>query len=146
QAQALADKLGLGDQVEFMGQVAQLPQFLMRQQIFVLSTHYEGMPLALTEAMAAGCACIGSDVVGVREVIDPGRTGLLVPEGDAAALAQALRTLLEQPAYAQALAQAARAEAEVAFDVSVMQAGYEALLRRVHGGARASTGSARTIS
>jgi len=147
QAQALVDKLGLGAQVEFMGQVAQLPQFLMRQQIFVLSTHYEGMPLALTEAMAAGCACIGSDVVGVREVIDPGRTGLLVPEGDAAALAQALRTLLEQPEYARALAQAARAEAEVAFDVSVMQAGYEALLRRVHAGAGvgASTGSARTV-
>ena len=63
------------------------------------------------------------------------------------ALARALRTLLEQPDYAQALAQAARAEAEVAFDVSVMQAGYEALLRRVHGGAGAgaSTGSARTV-
>lgn len=146
QARALAEKRGLAAQVEFMGQVAQLPQFLMRQQIFVLSTHYEGMPLALTEAMAAGCACIGSDVVGVREVIDAGRTGLLVPEGDAAALAQALRTLLEQPAYAQALAQAARAEAEAAFDVSVMQAGYEALLRRVHAGPGASTGSARTVS
>jgi glycosyltransferase involved in cell wall biosynthesis len=134
QTQALVEKWGLGAQVEFMGQVAQLPQFLMQQQLFVLATHYEGMPLALTEAMAAGCACIGSDVVGVREVIAAGRTGLLVPESDAAALAQALRTLLEQPDYAQALAQAARAEAEVAFDVSVMQAGYEALLRRVHAG------------
>ncbi|WP_159911453.1 glycosyltransferase [Pantoea sp. 18069] len=138
QAQALVAKLGLGEQVEFMGQVAQLPQFLMRQQLFVLSTHYEGMPLALTEAMAAGCACIGSDVVGVREVIAAGRTGLLVPEGDAAALAQALRTLLEQPEYAQSLARAARAEAEAAFDVSVMQAGYEALLRRVHAGMKST--------
>lgn len=134
QAMAQAARLGLGEQVQFMGQVAQLPQFLMGQQLFVLSTHYEGMPLALTEAMAAGCACIGSDVVGVREVIDPGRTGLLVPEGNAAALAQALRTLLEQPEYAQALAHAGRAEAQAAFDVSVMQAGYEALLRRVYAG------------
>lgn len=46
-----------------------------------------GMPLALVEAMAAGCACIGTDVVGVREVIEHGITGLLVPPDDAAALA-----------------------------------------------------------
>ncbi|HEY0202021.1 MAG TPA: glycosyltransferase, partial [Burkholderiaceae bacterium] len=131
---ALVRQLRLEDQVQFLGQVAELPQLLMHQQIFVLSTHYEGMPLALTEAMAAGCACIGSDVVGVREVITPGRTGLLVPEGDAPALAQALQMLLTQPAMAQALAQAARQEAEQCFDVSVMQAGYEALLHRVQAG------------
>ena len=56
--------------------------------------------------MAAGCACIGSDVVGVREVIDPERTGLLVPEGDAQALASALERLLRSPDRACALAQA----------------------------------------
>ncbi|PWS21349.1 glycosyltransferase, partial [Enterococcus faecium] len=79
-----------GAQVSFLGQVADMPELLASQRIFVLSTHYEGMPLALVEAMAAGCACIGSDVVGVREVISHGRTGLLVPEGDAQALADAL--------------------------------------------------------
>ena len=92
------------------------------------------MPLALVEGMAAGCACIGSDVVGVREVIDPGRTGLLVPESNAAALAQALRQLLTQPALAQSLAQSARQQATTAFDVAVMQTRYADVLRSVHAG------------
>lgn len=132
QTRALVERLQLTDQVDFLGQVQDLPQLLMRQQFFVLSTHYEGMPLALTEAMAAGCACIGSDVVGVREVIDPERTGLLVPEGDAQALASALERLLRSPALASALATAARREAEKSFDLSVMQARYEQLLADVH--------------
>ena len=132
--EALAGRLGLGTQVQFLGLVADIPALLARQRIFVLSTHYEGMPLALVEAMAAGCACIGSDVVGVREVIDHGRTGLLVPEGDAQALADALADLLTHPERAEALGRAARAQAERAFDVSYMHARYEALLRRVAAG------------
>ena len=132
--EALAGRLGLGTQVQFLGLVADIPALLARQRIFVLSTHYEGMPLALVEAMAAGCACIGSDVVGVREVIDHGRTGLLVPEGDAQALADALADLLTHPEGAEALGRAARAQAEQAFDVSHMHARYEALLRRVAAG------------
>lgn len=132
QTRALVERLELTDQVEFLGQVHDLNKLLMRQQFFVLSTHYEGMPLALTEAMAAGCACIGSDVVGVREVIEPERTGLLVPEGDAQALACALERLLRSPELSSALATAARQEAEKSFDVSVMQAKYEQLLAVVH--------------
>ena len=132
--QDLVRRLGLTDQVQFLGQVRNLPEFLTQQQIFVLSTHYEGMPLALVEGMAAGCACIGSDVVGVREVIDPGRTGLLVPESNAAALAQALRQLLTQPALAQSLAQSARQQATTSFDVAVMQTRYADVLRSVHAG------------
>ena len=132
--EALAGRLGLGTQVQFLGLVADIPALLARQRIFVLSTHYEGMPLALVEAMAAGCACIGSDVVGVREVIDHGRTGLLVPEGDAQALADTLADLVTHPERAEALGRAARAQAEQAFDVSHMHARYEALLRRVAAG------------
>ncbi len=133
-AKSLATELGIAQQVDFMGQVQQLPAFLMQQQVFVLSTHYEGMPLALVEGMAAGCACIGSDVVGVREVIAHGRTGLLVPESDAAALAAALHQLLTQSGRAEALATAARQDAEKHFDVSVMQARHAALLQHVQTG------------
>lgn len=132
--EALVRELGLGAQVNFLGQVADMPALLASQRIFVLSTHYEGMPLALVEAMAAGCACIGSDVVGVREVISHGRTGLLVPEGDAQALADALSILLTRPEQAEALGRAARAQAEQAFDVSLMHDRYETLLRDVHAG------------
>ena len=101
--QAKATQLDLGEQVRFLGHHADMPALLRAQAIYVLSTHYEGMPLALVEAMAAGCACIASDVVGVRGVIEHGSTGLLVPEGDAQALADAIGRLLHDPALAARL-------------------------------------------
>jgi glycosyltransferase involved in cell wall biosynthesis len=129
---ALAQQRGVADQVHFLGAVADLPQRLMHSPIFVLSTHYEGMPLALVEGMAAGCACVASDVVGVRGVMQPGRTGLLVPEGDAPALAQALARLLADPAYAAALGRAAREQAVADYGLARMHTRYQQLLEQVH--------------
>ena len=119
---------GLDSQVHFLGQVSDLPQRLMRSPLFVLSTHYEGMPLALVEAMAAGCACVASDVVGVRGVLDPGQTGELVPEGDPVALAAVLERLLTHPVEAARLGRAARQAAETRFDRHLMHARYAQLL------------------
>ena len=107
----LAAELGISAQVDFPGVVRDVPQRLLAHQICVLSTHYEGMPLALLEGMAAGCAAVGSAVPGVREVISDGVDGLLVPEGDATALALALERLLRDPALAARLAAQARATA-----------------------------------
>ena len=58
--------LGLSAQVQFLEHQPDLPRVLQAHAIFVLATHYEGMPLALVEAMAAGCACIASAVPGTR--------------------------------------------------------------------------------
>lgn len=127
-AEAQVRRLGLGEQVQFLGNVADLPQRLAATQLFVLSSHWEGMPLALVEAMAAGCACIGSDVLGVREVLVHGRTGLLVPHADAAALADALHRLLQDTALAQRLGQAARAQALAQLGRDHMWQRYRALL------------------
>ena len=127
-AQALVRARGLETQVQFLGQVSDLPQRLMRTPLFVLATHYEGMPLALVEAMAAGCACVASDVVGVRGVIEPGQTGELVPEADPAALAAVLERLLTHPADMARLGQAARQAAEARFGRHLMQARYAQLL------------------
>lgn len=128
QAQALVRRLGLQSQVHFLGNVADLPERLAATQVFVLSTRWEGMPLALVEAMAAGCACIGTDVVGVREVIEHESTGLLVPPDDAGALAEALQRLLQNPALAQQLGQAARQRALSAHGRERMWQRYRALL------------------
>ncbi|HCL87288.1 glycosyltransferase [Pulveribacter sp.] len=128
QAQALVRRLGLSDQVHFLGSVSDLPQRLATTQVFALSTRWEGMPLALVEAMAAGCACVGSDVVGVREVIAHGSTGLLVPPQDAAALADALQQLLKDAALAQRLGQAARLQALREHGHELMWQRYRALL------------------
>ena len=120
--------LGLQSQVHFLGNVADLPERLAATQVFVLSTRWEGMPLALVEAMAAGCACIGTDVVGVREVIEHENTGLLVPPDDAGALAEALQRLLQNPALAQQLGQTARHRALSAHGRERMWQRYRALL------------------
>ena len=108
----------------------------MRHQLCVLSTHYEGMPLALIEGMAAGCAVVGTDVPGVRELLRDGVDGLLVAEGDAAALADALEKLLRDDAFAARLAHAAREAAVTTYSRERMHAEYETMLLDVAGRAR----------
>jgi glycosyltransferase involved in cell wall biosynthesis len=129
--QRQVQELNLGGQVEFLGQVANMPELLASQRFFVLSTHYEGMPLALLEAMAAGCACIGTDVVGVREVIQDRQNGLLVPEQDSSALAAALEQLLGDPEQAARLGASARQQAERDFDLAHTHAKYSELFKRL---------------
>lgn len=127
-AQRLVARLDLQDQVQFLGLCSDVPALLMRSRFFLLSTHYEGMPLALIEGMAAGCAVVGSDVIGVREVIDDARNGLLVPESDPAALAEALARLLADTGYAAWLAAAARRDAQQRHGIDLMKQRYAELL------------------
>lgn len=128
--QSRVAQLGLGAQVRFLGHHGDMPGLLRSQAVYVLSTHYEGMPLALVEGMAAGCACIASDVIGVRGVIEDGVTGLLVPEGDAPALADAIARLLGDPVLAARLGAAARERALAEHGLALMRGRYEALITR----------------
>lgn len=122
---------GLQSQVQFLGHVTGLPALLAESRLFVLSSRWEGMPLALVEAMAAGCACVATDVPGVRDVFVDGEQGVLVPPSDPAALAAALASLLADGARAAALGQAAREHALVAYDLRLMRSRYEALFQRL---------------
>lgn len=128
--QALVARLKLHGQVSFLGHHGDMPALLRSQRVYVLATHFEGMPLALVEAMASGCACIASDVIGVRGVIEHERTGLLVPEGDARALAGAIEQLLRDPALAERLGRAARERALAEHGQALMRERYDALLTR----------------
>ena len=125
--ETLARQLGIEEQVQFLGVHRDVPGLLMRHQLCVLSTHYEGMPLALIEGMAAGCAVVGSAVPGVREVIRDGIDGRLVPEGDADALADSLQSLLEHPDPSAQLGAAAREKALRDYSRTRMNQAYEAL-------------------
>lgn len=138
----LVEELGLQGQVRFLGLHREVPALLMRHRIGVLSTHYEGMPLALIEAMAAGCAVVGTAVPGVREVIRDGEDGLLVPENDAHALADALERLLRDDALAARLGAAAHARATTHFSRERMNADYERLLLDVAAEAAGPTSAA----
>lgn len=132
-AEGLAQRLKLSEQVRFLGYEPRVAELLMRQQIFVLSTRYEGMPLALVEAMAAGCACVATLVPGVEGVIEHNRTGLLVPPADPPALAQALHRLLTEPELADRLAHAAREQALSQHGLPLMRHRYEVLFARLCG-------------
>lgn len=123
----LAQRLGVAEQVRFLGVIKTVPELLLSQQICVLSTHYEGMPLALIEGMAAGCATVGSRVPGVQEVIRDGEDGLLVEPRSPAALADALESLLREPARAARMAAAGRARALAEFSRERMQESYASL-------------------
>lgn len=129
----LAQTLGIAPQVRFLGVVRNVPELLMGHRIACLSTHYEGMPLALIEGMAAGCAAVASAVPGVREVLQDGVDGRLVPPGDPEALARVLETLLREPAEAARLAAAGRARALAEFSRERMCRDYAALCRALAG-------------
>ncbi len=124
-ARSLCTELGLDDQVEFLGYQSDLPALLMSQQISVLSSHYEGMPLALVEAMAAGCVVVGSAVPGIREMLTDGVDGRLFPHADAQALADILQELLTEPTIAAEIARRGREHALGHYSMDEMLARYE---------------------
>ncbi|NCP63475.1 MAG: glycosyltransferase family 4 protein [Paraglaciecola sp.] len=128
-AQALVDSLQLQEQIEFLGHCQNLPTLLAETQLFVLSTHYEGMPLALIEAMAAGCAVIGSRVVGVQEMIEHKVDGYLVEPQSPQALADAIMYLLDNPRVTENLAHRGQNKALTEFSIENMAGAYMSLFR-----------------
>jgi glycosyltransferase involved in cell wall biosynthesis len=93
-ARRLAESLGLEGVVEFLGPRSDLPELYRKHRVAALSTRYEGLSLAVIEALVAGCAVVGSRVPGVEELIDGGRTGWLAAPQDPVALADAIQEAL----------------------------------------------------
>ncbi|GBF06704.1 glycosyl transferase, group 1 family [Deinococcus aerius] len=107
-AQALAAELGIQDRVTFLGARSDVPELLCQADVFALISNYEGFPISILEAMRAGLPVIASDVGGVREAVQPGVNGLLVPRADEAALVSALRTLATDEQRRRAMGAASR--------------------------------------
>jgi glycosyltransferase involved in cell wall biosynthesis/GT2 family glycosyltransferase len=85
--------------------------------IFVLPSHVEGLSLALVDAMALGLPCIATNINGTPEAIRHGSNGWLVPPRDAAALADAILALMQDPALRQRLGALARRDALATFEL-----------------------------
>jgi glycosyltransferase involved in cell wall biosynthesis len=123
--------LGLQDRVSFLGDVKDVPAFLAELDVFVLPTwdqwRMEGCPVALLEAMASGRACVASDIPGSRDAIELGRSGILVPPRDAAALTTALRDLAANAERRATLGRAARARILDRFSIEAEVRAYENL-------------------
>jgi len=107
---ALASQNGLNGHLHFLGPRADMAEVLSAFDLFVLSSHDEGMSNAILEAMAMRKPVVATDVGGTVEVVQPDRTGLLVPPKDPAALAAAITRMLNAPAEtAAAMGERARA-------------------------------------
>jgi glycosyltransferase involved in cell wall biosynthesis len=122
--EAAIARLGLADHVELAGACAQdaVQAALRAATLFVLPCvvapdgNRDGIPVALMEAMAAGTPVVSTHVSGIPELVADGSEGLLVPPGDAAALAAALVRLLQDAPLREQFARAARARIEREFD------------------------------
>ena len=112
---AYAAALGIEQRVVFAGFRSDVPSLLARADVFVLSSLWEGLPMAAVEAMAAGCPVVATAVGGTPEVVEDGVTGLLVPPQDAPALAEALVRVLTAPDISSTLATAAADRVQIRY-------------------------------
>ena len=122
--QSQANELGIGDRLIMPGFVRQPMQWLAAADLFVLSSRWEGFGHVIVEAMAAGVPVIAFDCPhGPRDIVRNRENGILVPEGDEAALAAAMSELLDNRDFAMALAAQAKADA-VRFSSATIAAQY----------------------
>ncbi|MGE3272011.1 MAG: glycosyltransferase family 4 protein [Chloroflexota bacterium] len=124
---AVAADLGVANLVTFEGFRADVPQVMADLDVFVLPSLWEGFGLVLVEAMAAGRPVVASAVGPIPEIVVDGVTGLLVPPGNPAALAEAVTRLLLDPELAAAFGQAGRARVERELRLGTMIERTEAL-------------------
>jgi 2-deoxystreptamine N-acetyl-D-glucosaminyltransferase/2-deoxystreptamine glucosyltransferase len=118
----------LGERVRFTGAITcGQADVYAATDIFVLPSRLEGFPMVLLEAAQNNTAIVATDVGGVAEVIEDGRSGLVVPAGDTAALASAIGCLMQDPQRRAALAEAARQRVAEHFSESQMIEKYRAL-------------------
>lgn len=123
-------QLGIAGAVHFLGVREDVPELLNACDVFALASDWEGHPLSIMEAMAAGLPVVATAVGGVPEIVASGITGLLVSRGDVAALAEALLWLVRNPEQRAEMGAAARAES-ARFDSAAMAAAYADLFDRL---------------
>jgi hypothetical protein len=114
----------VADRFAILGWKDETGPLLRSLDVFVLPSRYEGLPLALLDAMATGTAVVASDVGAVSEAVVSGETGLLVPPDDPKALAAGIRQLLDDERLRQRLGAAARAAWQAEFTAERMQQRY----------------------
>lgn len=127
-------RLRLQDRVTFHGWVSDQAGFLSGLELYVMPSRYETFGIGILEAQAAGLPVIASACEGPRAVIRDGETGLLVPPGDAPALAEAMARLLADPALAEAIARQGHADCAARHLLPAIAGPYaDVVLGRLHG-------------
>ena len=121
-------ELELSNNVLLMGPAKRLDLEMSQASMYVLSSRFEGLPMVMIEAMSLGLPVVAFDCpTGPGEVIEDGRSGILVPDGDVGALAEAMLAVVEDPERRRALGAGAAARAED-YAIEAIGARWEALL------------------
>lgn len=122
QVGARARELGIGDAVEIPGWVSaqERDALIATSTILVLPSYFEGLPMSVLEAMAAGMPAVATPVGGIPDLIEDGVDGYMVMPGDHQALARVLDRLLADPALQQQVGAAARRKIEEGFSADVV--------------------------
>jgi glycosyltransferase involved in cell wall biosynthesis len=129
--QGLARSLGLSERIVWLGWTQNPRGYLSSFDVFALPSRFEGFPLALLEAMLAGSAVVATDVGSVREAVQDGESGLLIPPDDPAALANAIQRLLGDGELRRKLGENGRGFVLSRFTADHMTSAFESLYREL---------------
>jgi len=129
--EAKAVHLGIENRVRFLGLRHDVDELLLAADIFVQPSLWEGLSLAMLEALLSGSPVLATRVEGVVDVIQDGKTGLLVPPNDAPALAAAIRALIADPDLRARLGRAGKTHVQRHYSVKRMADDYEALIQHM---------------
>jgi N-acetyl-alpha-D-glucosaminyl L-malate synthase BshA len=127
-------RLGIEDRVIVRERVTDVENYLRAADVGLFTSETESFCLSMLETMWFGCPSVSTAVGGIPEVVTSGESGLLVPPGDADAVARGVERLLQKPKERAALGRAAQKRAHALFSADKIVPQYEALYRRVCGG------------
>ena len=129
--EGLARSLGVASAIEFAGYQAQPSEWIKESTVMAIPSIYDPFPLVTLEIMALGRPVVASAVGGIPEAVDNGATGILVPPRDPEAIADAIDRLLDSPALASQMGEAARVRAREKFSPDAISAQFASLYRRL---------------
>jgi glycosyltransferase involved in cell wall biosynthesis len=129
-----AEEIGVAEHLHFLGLRRDVPDLLAAADLFVLPSLWEGLSVALLEAMAAAKPIVASAVPGTNQAMIPGETGLVIPPGDSQALADAIIQLLSDPVRARSMGRYARQHVKMHFGAQKQACEHLALYRHLLSG------------
>jgi len=131
QLENMAQRLGIANSIIFTGFRNDIPRILAEMDIFVLSSVLEGLPRVVMEAMAVGKPIVATDIEGIREELDHGQEGIIVPSRNPPALAQGIMELLINRDKAKEMGLRARKKAERLFSLKETVKNIDSLYQRL---------------
>ena len=130
---AQAERLGVADAIDFLGQRSDVASVYRSARVFVLPSRFEGLSIAMMEAMACGLPAVVTSVGDLDDLVRTGRNGAVVPLGDVPALVAAIAPLLDDADYYRALSQTAREDVTRYAGLENMTARYRRMLLALPG-------------